>query len=159
MALRLLEERVDVYAGMKNQERPLVGVRGEQKDLTRVARLLKCKWDKARQEPRPITLCLLDDKAKDGWGKCQVNDQRCLAVVPAYTAISEQDAETFSAIMEEILPLDTLGRFYRCVLYLVCGVARLTTNLAMLPRAYVGTGAGLSAMQTDRMRWCSAWKS
>ena len=115
MALRLLEERVDVYAGMKNQERPLVGVRGEQKDLTRVARLLKCKLDKGRQEPRPITLCLLDDKAKDGWGKCQVNDQRCLAVVPAYTAISEQDAETFSAIMEEILPLDTLGRFYRCV--------------------------------------------
>jgi hypothetical protein len=28
MALRLLEERADVYTGMRNMERPVVGVRG-----------------------------------------------------------------------------------------------------------------------------------
>ena len=51
--------RAYVYAGISNQERPVVtnythsitnsrwaaGVRGEQKDLTRVARLLKSKWE------------------------------------------------------------------------------------------------------------------
>jgi hypothetical protein len=57
---------------MKNQERPLVGVRGEQKDLSRVARLLKGKVDKLQRSSAPVTLCLLDDKDKDGWGKCQV---------------------------------------------------------------------------------------
>jgi hypothetical protein len=35
------QERADKFAGITNQERPLVGVRGEQKDLKRISRLLK----------------------------------------------------------------------------------------------------------------------
>lgn len=35
------QDRADKYAGITNEERPLVGVRGEQKDLKRVVRLMK----------------------------------------------------------------------------------------------------------------------
>jgi len=51
MALQLLEERTNLFAGITNQERPLVGVRGEQKDLTRIARLLKSKLDQGKRSP------------------------------------------------------------------------------------------------------------
>lgn len=42
------QDRADKYAGITNEERPLVGVRGEQKDLKRVVRLMKRCGDVGR---------------------------------------------------------------------------------------------------------------
>jgi len=36
-----------------------------------------------------------------------------LAVIPCFNAISEEGASDFIGIMEDILPLEVLGRFYR----------------------------------------------
>ena len=43
----------------------------------------------------------------------QTNEERCLAVVPAFNAICENYTAGFVAIMEQVLPLKTLGRFFR----------------------------------------------
>ena len=47
------QDRADKYAGITNEERPLVGVRGEQKDLKRVVRL---KYPTTPSPPSPSQL-------------------------------------------------------------------------------------------------------
>ena len=53
-------------------------------------------------------------------------------MIPTYNAICEDDADAFIAIMEEIIPLDTLGRFYRSL--------SLSFNPQPNPPQFVSTG-------------------
>jgi len=111
-ALRVLDAAACDFLGIRNQERPIIGVRGQRKDLARVAKLIKEKRSPLNAA-RPATIILIDDRNCDAYGKCQVNDERMLCHVPAHNAVSEDQAAELKAAMESILPVDTLLRFYQ----------------------------------------------
>jgi hypothetical protein len=97
---------------MTTEERPLVGVRGEQKDMKRIAKLIAQK-NEAKGEPhKPVTIVLIDDKDTDGWGQCQTNERRCLALVPAYSAFPKTKFPDVVAEMNRTCPSELLTKFY-----------------------------------------------
>ena len=135
-ALAVLDEEANRHLGIQNEERPVIGVRGQSKDLSRIAGLIQEKRRKGRAEGTnppntPLTIVLLDDKSQDAYAQCQANDPRMLVKVPAFTAVTEEEGKELKKRMEEILPLDKLLIFYRafrCVtpgspifLLIVCG--------------------------------------
>jgi len=112
-ALQVLDEIASKHAGLQNQERPIIGVRGKRKDLGRIVEILQRKRRAAGQdEARPITIVLIDDRFQDAYGNCQANDPRVLCHIPAFNAIQESQKELLIEGMERILPTDTLLKFY-----------------------------------------------
>lgn len=66
-ALAVLDEEANSFAGITNEERPLIGVRGQSKDLSRIAGLVQEKRRRARADGEsppntPLTIVLFDDK-------------------------------------------------------------------------------------------------
>jgi len=113
-ALQALDAIACKHLNIKNEERPIIGVRGQRKDLKRVAKLIKDKRDQEQgSDPaRPVTIILIDDRKCDAWGNCQANDERLLLHIPAYNAIAEDKAPELVGAMERILPVKTLLKFY-----------------------------------------------
>ena len=112
-ALQVLDRTACKHLGIQNQERPLIGVRGQRKDMSRVAKLIKKKRERdGAPLDTPVSICLIDDRKCDAWGNCQANDERFLCHIPAYTAVSEAMAADLVSAMESILPAETLSKFY-----------------------------------------------
>ena len=112
-ALQVLDRTACKHLGIQNQERPLIGVRGQRKDMSRVAKLIKKKRERdGAPLDTPVSICLIDDRKCDAWGNCQANDERFLCHIPAYTAVSESMAADLVSAMESILPAETLSKFY-----------------------------------------------
>mmetsp|Transcript_89851 Transcript_89851/g.240075 ORF Transcript_89851/g.240075 Transcript_89851/m.240075 type:complete len:629 (+) Transcript_89851:97-1983(+) len=113
-ALQVLDECANQHAGIVSQERPIIGVRGQRKDLGRVAKLIQAKRLKeGSTESKPVTVILLDDRKQDAYGNCQANDPRILCPVPGYQAITPEQGVELVNVMEKILPVDTLLKFYK----------------------------------------------
>jgi len=112
-ALLLLSNCTDAYAGFQCQSRPVVGVRGQQKDLKRITKMIDEQNRQNGVTNRPVTLVLIDDKDMDAYGGSQANEPRCLCLVPAYNAVNEERGAELKATMESILPVDTLRKFYK----------------------------------------------
>lgn len=112
-SLLILDEVANKHAGIQNEERPIIGVRGKRKDLARVVKLIQNKRQ-VNNEPasRPVTLILLDDRCQDAYGNCQANDPRILCHIPAYNAIAADKKAALIEGMEKILPVSTLLKFY-----------------------------------------------
>jgi len=110
LALQVLDREACRYLGIQEQERPLIGVRGQRKDLGRVAKLIREKL--GPEDPPPVTIALIDDRKCDAWGNCQCNDQRLLCHIPAYHAGSAEQGKELVELMEKILPTKTLLKFY-----------------------------------------------
>lgn len=76
----MLDKVANEYAGIRNEEKPVIGMRGQSKDLSRIAGLIRDKRRKARlsgdpnavAENKPLTMILLDDKNQDAYAQCQV---------------------------------------------------------------------------------------
>jgi len=112
-ALQVLDEVASKHAGLKNVERPIIGVRGKRKDLGRIVDILqKKRREQGEDEGRPITIILLDDRFQDAYGNCQANDPRILSHIPAFNAICDTQKDELIQGMEAILPTATLLRFY-----------------------------------------------
>jgi hypothetical protein len=112
-ALQVLDRTACKHLGIQNQERPLIGVRGQRKDMGRVAKLIRRKREKQGVPLNtPVTIVLIDDRKCDAWGNCQANDERFLCHIPAYNAVSEPEAVQLVTAMEHILPCETLRKFY-----------------------------------------------
>ncbi len=61
--IQVLDECASKHAGILNQERPIIGVRGKRKDMGRVVKLIKEKRRATGQEEhKPVTVILLDDR-------------------------------------------------------------------------------------------------
>mmetsp|Transcript_48153 Transcript_48153/g.151067 ORF Transcript_48153/g.151067 Transcript_48153/m.151067 type:complete len:619 (+) Transcript_48153:254-2110(+) len=113
LALQLLDISANKHAGIVQEERPLVGVRGQQKDMARIAKLISKKNKERGMPDKPVTIVLLDDKDKDAYGNCQANDERCLAVLPPYDAVSVKFENDFVDVMEQYIPLRLLRKFFK----------------------------------------------
>jgi len=112
-ALQVLDRTACKHLGIQNQERPLIGVRGQRKDMGRVSKLLKKRRERdGLQLDKPVTIVLIDDRKCDAWGNCQANDERFLCHIPAYNAVSEERGKDLVQVMETILPAETLRKFY-----------------------------------------------
>lgn len=113
-ALQVLDRTACKHLGIQNQERPLIGVRGQRKDMGRVAKLIRKKREREGgvQLDKPVTIVLIDDRKHDAWGNCQANDERFLCHIPAYNAVSEPMSKELVTAMERILPVETLRKFY-----------------------------------------------
>lgn len=112
-ALQVLDRTACKHLGIQNQERPLIGVRGQRKDMGRVAKLIRKKREReGMQLDKPVTIVLIDDRKHDAWGNCQANDERFLCHIPAYNAVSEPMSQELVTAMERILPAETLRKFY-----------------------------------------------
>jgi hypothetical protein len=113
-ALQVLDECANAHAGMEAEERPIIGVRGQRKDLARVAKLIQNQRQKKGEAmSKPVTIVLLDDRKQDAYGNCQANDQRILCHVAPYNAITPEQGVELIAAMESILPVKTLLKFYK----------------------------------------------
>ena len=72
-ALQVLDRTACKHLGIQNQERPLIGVRGQRKDMARVVKLIKKRRERdGAALDTPVTVCLIDDRKCDAWGNCQV---------------------------------------------------------------------------------------
>jgi len=114
-ALQVLDRTACKHLGIQNQERALIGVRGQRKDMGRVAKLIKDKREASgdvAQQAKPVTIVLIDDRKCDAWGNCQANDERFLCHIPAYNAVSTAMGKELVSAMEKILPAETLKKFY-----------------------------------------------
>jgi len=112
-ALQVLDRTACKHLGIQNQERPLIGVRGQRKDMARVSKLLKKRREREGLTlDKPVTIVLIDDRKCDAWGNCQANDERFLCHIPAYNAVSEEMSKDLVRAMEKILPAETLRKFY-----------------------------------------------
>lgn len=113
-ALQVLDRTACKHLGIQNQERALIGVRGQRKDMGRVAKLIKEKREQSGDvaQQKPVTIVLIDDRKCDAWGNCQANDERFLCHIPAYNAVSAAMGKELVSAMEKILPAETLKKFY-----------------------------------------------
>jgi len=112
VALRLLEDAANRYTGMVAEERPLIGVRGEQKDMSRIAKLIAAKNRAKGVKNGPCTIVMLDDKDTDSWNQCQANERRCLGLVPSFSAFATSKGAAVVAEMERACPAALLSTFY-----------------------------------------------
>ena len=93
-------------------------MRGQSKDLSRIAGLVQEKRRKQRQDGETpddtgLTIVLLDDKTQDAYAQCQANDPTMLCHVTPFVAVTEEQGKLLKAEMERILPVDKLLLFYR----------------------------------------------